>query len=125
MRDLQTNADGAKLDCAALPPVEQGLGAHSAPLGLSFATAPAAAPCGPGALVGVHGSWNRARPGRRRCRSSPGATGRSAPSRPCSTGSRRADGSRWGRPVMAVQGPDGAVYVTDDLAGAVYRMAPA
>ena len=25
---------------------------------------------------------------------------------------------------MAVPGPDGAVYVTDDAAGAVYRMAP-
>jgi glucose/arabinose dehydrogenase len=26
--------------------------------------------------------------------------------------------------VMAVQGPDGAVYVSDDQANAVYRMAP-
>ena len=40
-------------------------------------------------------------------------------------GFQAADGSRWGRPVMALQGPDGAVYVTDDPAGAVYRMAPA
>jgi glucose/arabinose dehydrogenase len=34
------------------------------------------------------------------------------------------DGSRWGRPVAAVAGPDGALYVTDDYAGAVYRVAP-
>jgi glucose/arabinose dehydrogenase len=33
------------------------------------------------------------------------------------------DGSRWGRPVMAVQGPDRALYVSDDLAGAIYRVA--
>ena len=33
-------------------------------------------------------------------------------------------GARWGRPVAAVTGPDGAVYVTDDDAGAVYRVAP-
>ncbi len=26
--------------------------------------------------------------------------------------------------MMAVLGPDGAVYVTDDSAGAVYRMTP-
>jgi glucose/arabinose dehydrogenase len=26
--------------------------------------------------------------------------------------------------VMALQGPDGAVYVTDDVAGAIYRLAP-
>ena len=34
------------------------------------------------------------------------------------------EGARWGRPVAAVPGPDGAVYVTDDYAGAVYRVAP-
>ena len=33
------------------------------------------------------------------------------------------DGSRWGRPVMAVQGADRALYVSDDLAGAIYRVA--
>jgi glucose/arabinose dehydrogenase len=33
------------------------------------------------------------------------------------------DGTRWGRPVAAVVGPDGAVYITDDYAGAVYRLA--
>ena len=36
IRDVQTNADGSKLDCASLPPVEQSLGAHAAPLGMSF-----------------------------------------------------------------------------------------
>jgi glucose/arabinose dehydrogenase len=34
------------------------------------------------------------------------------------------DGSRWGRPVAALIGPDGAVYITDDAAGAVYRLVP-
>ena len=33
-------------------------------------------------------------------------------------------GTRWGRPVDAVPGPDGALYVTDDTAGAVYRIVP-
>ena len=36
IRDVQTNPEGSKLDCAALPPVEQSLGAHAAPLGMSF-----------------------------------------------------------------------------------------
>jgi glucose/arabinose dehydrogenase len=39
-------------------------------------------------------------------------------------GFQNPDGSRWGRPVAAVPGPDGAVYITDDSAGAVYRLAP-
>ena len=59
-RDYQLNRDGKKLDCAKLTPIEQGMGAHSAPLGLSFATEPGLpAPYGVGALVGIHGSWNR------------------------------------------------------------------
>jgi glucose/arabinose dehydrogenase len=40
------------------------------------------------------------------------------------TGFQNEDGLRWGRPVMAVQGPDRALYVSDDLAGAVYRVIP-
>jgi glucose/arabinose dehydrogenase len=35
-----------------------------------------------------------------------------------------AAGDRWGRPVDAVAGPDGALYVSDDTAGAVYHLAP-
>jgi hypothetical protein len=41
-------------------------------------------------------------------------------------GFQESDGFRWGRPVGAAMGPDGALYVTDDEAGAVYRLeAPA
>jgi glucose/arabinose dehydrogenase len=39
-------------------------------------------------------------------------------------GFQDAAGDRWGRPVDAVAGPDGALYVSDDTAGAVYRLAP-
>jgi len=35
------------------------------------------------------------------------------------------DGSSWGRPVDAVPGPDGALYVSDDEAGAICRLVPA
>jgi glucose/arabinose dehydrogenase len=124
-RDVQTNPDGGRLDCAALAPVEQGMGAHSAPLGLSFATAPGLpAPWGPGALVGVHGSWNRTPPRAPEVSFFPWRDGTLGGQQTLMNGFQTADGSRWGRPVMAVAGPDGAVYVTDDLAGAVYRLAP-
>ncbi len=39
-------------------------------------------------------------------------------------GFQNPNGSRWGRTVDAVPGPDGALYVTDDKAGAVYRLVP-
>jgi glucose/arabinose dehydrogenase len=41
------------------------------------------------------------------------------------SGFEEADGSFWGRPVDAVPGPDGALYVSDDSAGAIYRLVPA
>jgi glucose/arabinose dehydrogenase len=123
VRDQQTNADGRKLDCAALPAVEQGLPAHSAPLGLSFVTA-GLLPFGAGALVGVHGSWNRTPPRAPEVAFLPWRDGTLQAARTVLGGFQAADGSRWGRPVAAVQGPDHAIYVTDDEAGAVYRMAP-
>ena len=125
VRDVQTNADGSRLDCSTLPPVEQGMGAHSAPLGLSFtSTAGLPAPYGAGALVGIHGSWNRTPPRAPEVAFFPSTGGGLGDQQTLLTGFQSADGDRWGRPVAAVQGPDGAVYVSDDSAGAVYRMQP-
>ncbi|WP_433305530.1 PQQ-dependent sugar dehydrogenase [Actinoplanes sp. CA-030573] len=123
VRDIQTNADGSKLDCAKLPPVEQGMGAHSAPLGLSFATTPGLGGAyGQGALVGIHGSWNRHPPRAPEVSFFAWRDGTLGPQQTLLTGFQGADGKRWGRPVMAVQGPDKALYVSDDLAGAIYRV---
>jgi glucose/arabinose dehydrogenase len=123
VRDVQTNADVRALNCDALPPIEQTMGAHSAPLGLAFgATLPA--PYGQGALVGVHGSWNRTPPRAPEVSFYPWSNGNLGGQRTLVGGFQAPDGSRWGRPVAAVPGPDGAIYVTDDGAGAVYRLAP-
>jgi glucose/arabinose dehydrogenase len=121
IRDVQTNAGGDKLNCAALPPVEQSMGAHSAPLGMSFAQL--AAPYGAGALIGVHGSWNRTPPRAPEVSFYPWRQGTLGDQETLVGGFQDDDGSRWGRPVAAVTGPDGAVYITDDAAGAVYRLA--
>jgi glucose/arabinose dehydrogenase len=123
VRDIQFNADGSKLDCASLPPVEQAMGAHSAPLGLSFATTPGlAGGYGPGALVGVHGSWNAQPPRAPEVSFFPWANGNLGKQQTLVGGFQATDGSRWGRPVAAVIGPDHAIYISDDQAGAVYRL---
>ena len=122
IRDVQTNPDGAELDCAALPPIEQSLGAHSAPLGMTFAELPE--PYGTGALIGVHGSWNRTPPRAPEVAFFDWRNGTLADQQTLVDGFQSGDGSRWGRPVAAVAGPDGAVYITDDAAGAIYRLAP-
>jgi glucose/arabinose dehydrogenase len=123
VRDVQTNADGSKLDCASLAPIEQAMGAHSAPLGLSFATSPGLPGAyGAGALVGIHGSWDRKPPRAPEVSFFAWRNGTLGPQQTLLTGFQAADGSRWGRPVMAVQGPDKAIYVSDDAAGAIYRV---
>jgi glucose/arabinose dehydrogenase len=123
VRDEQLNADGSRLDCASLAPIEQGMGAHSAPLGLSFAVNPGlGGSLGQGALVGVHGSWNRTPPRAPEVSFFPWRDGTLGARQTLIAGFQNADGKRWGRPVMAVQGPDHALYVSDDNAGAIYRV---
>ena len=123
VRDVQTN-DGSKLDCASLPKVEQSLGAHAAPLGMSFTEGALPQPYASGALVGVHGSWNRQPPQAPEVSFFRWQSGQLGNQQTLVGGFQAQDGSRWGRPVAAVAGPDGAVYITDDYAGAVYRLAP-
>ncbi|HTZ23867.1 MAG TPA: hypothetical protein VMC83_07725 [Streptosporangiaceae bacterium] len=123
-----TNPGGRTLDCAALAPIEVGLPAHSAPLGITFLEgSKAPAPWSGGAVVAVHGSWDRHPP------QAPAvlwlawnaSKGVLEPAVALVSGFENADGSFWGRPVDAVPGPDGALYVSDDSVGAIYRLVPA
>jgi len=122
-----TNAGRARLDCAKLAPVEAGLPAHSAPLGLTFPEgSKLPARWSDGAVVAVHGSWDRQPP------RAPAvlwlalnaAKGTLMPAVTLVGGFEEASGHFWGRPVDAVPGPDGALYVSDDAVGAIYRLAP-
>lgn len=124
VRDIETNADGSKLDCSTLAPVEQTFSAHSAPLGLSFVDGGLPEPYARGALAGVHGSWNRTSPRAPEVSFFPWQNGTLGNQQTLVGGFQSTDGSRWGRPVAAVAGPDGALYITDDDADAVYRLAP-
>ncbi|AEV72185.1 glucose/sorbosone dehydrogenase [Mycolicibacterium rhodesiae NBB3] len=124
IRDVQTNADGSRMDCALLPPIEQSFGSHAAPLGMSFTDGVLPTPYASGALVGVHGSWNREPPRAPEVSFFAWRDGGLGDQQTLVGGFQSGDGSRWGRPVAAVTGPDGAVYITDDYADAVYRLAP-
>jgi glucose/arabinose dehydrogenase len=126
--DAATNPGGRKLDCSALAPIEVGLPAHTAPLGMTFLeSSKVPAPWSGGAVIAGHGSWDRHPP------RAPAvlwlawnaSTGSLSPAVTLVGGFVNSDGSYWGRPVDAVPGPDGALYVSDDAAGAIYRLAPA
>jgi glucose/arabinose dehydrogenase len=126
--DAQTNAGGKALDCAKLQRINRGIPAHSAPLGFHFLEGSRLpAPWRHGAVVGVHGSWDRTPPRAPAVLWMPWEpkTRTLGPARTLAGGFQHSDGSRWGRAVDAVPGPDGALYVSDDAAGAVYRIVPA
>jgi glucose/arabinose dehydrogenase len=123
-RDVETNPDGHLQDCARLPRLEQSLGGHSAPLGLSFVDGGLPGDYSQGALVGVHGSWNAAPPRAPEVSFFPWHDGELGDQQTLVGGFQAPDGTRWGRPVAAVPGPDRSVYITDDEAGAVYRLTP-
>ena len=111
--------------CAATIPPAAKLQAHSAPLGMSFLARATRLPAEyrSDLLVAYHGSWNRDTPTGAKVvlvRVTGGAPGAVED---FITGWQGANGSRWGRPVDVVVAPDGAVLVSDDQAGAIYRIA--
>lgn len=127
VNDPLNNPDGQALGCGGIGTTMVGLPAHSAPLGLAFTHGtdlPEA--LGNGALITAHGSWNRQppRPPYVAYSSWDDATNTLGAPVELVTGFQNDDGSRWGRSVAAVPGPDGSIYLTDDEAGLVYRLTP-
>src|SRR6478609_4672796 len=111
--------------CARTIPPAAKLQAHSAPLGMSFlarATRLPAAYRGD-LLVAYHGSWNRDTPTGAKVVRVRVVGGKPGEVEDFITGWQRADGSRWGRPVDVLVAGDGAVLISDDASGAIYRVA--
>jgi glucose/arabinose dehydrogenase len=110
--------------CAARESAPVGLPAHIAPLGIRFYNGGGQLPAGYGygAFLAIHGStlhdppygydvrFVSLRPGQMQAGAQVAITG------------WQAGGQVWGRPVDLVFGADGALYVSDDAAGAVYRV---
>ncbi len=107
---------------ASIPPAHP-FAAHNAPLGIAFLREPLPGDDRPVALVALHGSWNRSRKdGYEVVSLHFGEDGR-IEERDFLWGFLEDDGV-IGRPVDVAQGPDGAIYVSDDYAGAIYRVRP-
>jgi glucose/arabinose dehydrogenase len=125
--DEQNNAGGKALDCSTLTPINVGLRAHSAPLGLNFlehSKLPEALTGG--ALLAVHGSAERPPRQAPAVLWLPWSTASEALSSPVTliSGFQIPNGTRWGRPADAIPGPNGDLYISDDTAGAIYRLTP-
>jgi glucose/arabinose dehydrogenase len=123
--DYDNNRDWSKFTRDQFTPTSRGIPAHSAPLGLTFLQNTAIpAPFREGALVSLHGSWNRTR-----------RTGYKVVFFPWYNPTKQPLGQYdfvtgwlddlsqnvWGRPVDAAVDARGRVYVSDDQSGTIYR----
>lgn len=132
----QTEAGGWAVDtrvprgnpaCEGLTPPTVPIQAHSAPLGLaSYAAEQFPAEYHGNVFVGLHGSWNRSEGTGFKVIRILFADGQPQPPQDFATGwliGPRGPNDAWGRPVAVAVAPDGSLFVSDDRAGAVYRIA--
>jgi cytochrome c553 len=119
---------GHEADIARSIPPAHGFAAHTAPLGIAFyeprAGAPAAFPprYNGAAFVALHGSWNRSKKSGYQVVVLQFGPDRTITEQPFATGFML-DEQVSGRPVDIAVGADGALYVSDDFTGAIYRIA--
>jgi glucose/arabinose dehydrogenase len=121
--DPDFGAQGGELAARAIPPAHP-FGAHTAPLGMTFYRGSAFPERYRGqAFVALHGSWNRTKKsGYKVVLLEWPADGGAIAESDFLTGFE-VDENVIGRPVDVQAGPDGALYVSDDFGGAIYRVA--
>lgn len=109
--------------CSEFVPPALKLGAHVAALGMRFyAGTQFPAEYSNSIFIAEHGSWNRSRKIGYRIVNVRVDGGRVVDSKPFVDGWLRPDQSVWGRPVDVLVMPDGGLLVSDDRAGAIYRI---
>lgn len=111
--------------CANTVPAEVPLQAHSAALGVTFGDQlKASQPYKDSMYVALHGSWNRSTKTGYKIVRVPFVDGQAGQPEDFAVGwLPNASGSAWGRPVGVTVGSDGALYVSDDTASQIYRIA--
>ncbi len=120
------NFPGTKGFCATTHPPAITFTSHSTPLGITFLDKAAF----PGeykndAIVALHGSWNRTQPSGYKLVRVKFNLHRPIEVVDFATGWLDKHGAQvgaWGRPVDVIVGTDGALYVSDDRAGMIYRI---
>lgn len=111
--------------CDGVPAPDVAMQAHMAPLGLTFYTGDSFPADYQGDMfVALHGSWNRSVPVGYKVGRVPMENGRPAGDlQDFATGWLDLEANAvYGRPVDVAVGPDGALYVSDDKGGYIYRI---
>jgi len=114
---------GRRHSCAEFSPPAAKLGAHVASLGMRFYTGTQFPPeYRDNIFIAEHGSWNRSRKSGYRIARVVVEGGRVVKHEVFAEGWLQGE-SAWGRPVDVEVMPDGSLLVSDDRAGAIYRIA--
>jgi glucose/arabinose dehydrogenase len=110
--------------CQRTIPPALAMQAHSAPLGITFLDRATMFPAEwrGDAVVAFHGSWNRATPTGAKVVRIRVRDGRPVSYEDFITGWQGPNGRRWGRPVDVMVNRDGSLLISDDTAGAIYRV---
>jgi glucose/arabinose dehydrogenase len=117
------NGDGHEAEIANSIAPAHGFRAHNAPLGMTFIHhANVSDDYKSAALVALHGSWNRSKKDGYKVVSLHWQNDGSIVEKDFMTGFLK-DDNVIGRPVDVTEGSDGAIYISDDFAGAIYRVA--
>lgn len=120
--DIPDPEYGKKKSCKAFTPPALKLAPHAAALGMRFYTGERfPARYRNGIFIAEHGSWNRRDPIGYRVMFVPFQAGKPAGYDVFAEGWLQR-GRPWGRPVDVLVMPDGALLVSDDHAGVVYRI---
>lgn len=120
--DIADPQFGAQRACATFTPPVQRLGPHVAALGMRFYTGSLFPQEYRGQIfIAEHGSWNRSTPIGYRVMLVRLKDGQAVSYEPFAEGFL-VGGKAWGRPVDVLVMPDGALLVSDDRGGAIYRI---
>ena len=126
--DIPDPEFGKQKACSEFTPPSALLGAHVAALGMRFYTpSSAATEAFPtayrhGVFIAEHGSWNRSKKSGYRVVHVAIDGARAGKPEVLAEGWLRSDESVWGRPADVLPLPDGSLLVSDDQAGAIYRI---
>lgn len=113
---------GRKRACSEFAQPAQLLGPHVAPLGMRFYTGTAfPAAYRDQIFIAEHGSWNRSKKIGYRLTLVRVENNRAVSYQPFATGWLQNE-TAWGRPADVLVMPDGSLLVSDDYAGAIYRI---
>jgi glucose/arabinose dehydrogenase len=125
--NYNTNPDWSKYPESLFTPVDKGIQAHSAALGMAFLQdSKVPERYRQGVAIALHGSWDRSRKTGSKVIFFQWQNGR--PGRQIDLVTGWLDDksqSRWGRPVDIKPANDGSLLISDDDSGTIYRLAPA